>query len=90
MSYVSYTECTNDEMRLVDGRTGQEGRVEVCQEGLWGSVCDNGWLTQTSGLVVCRQLGINATGINIACMVLKSNAIISYYHLHALGNSNYH
>lgn len=49
-------------MRLIDGENEFEGRVEVCQEGLWGWVCDDQWLPQTNGLVVCKEVGINATG----------------------------
>ena len=49
-------------MRLVDGETELEGRVEVCLEGLWGNICDERWRAQENGLVVCRQVGINATG----------------------------
>lgn len=50
-------ECTDGDLRLVDGRARYEGRVEVCQEGLWGSVCDSEWQTH-SGAVVCHQAGI--------------------------------
>ena len=47
----------------MDGRTEYEGRVEVCQEGLWGSVCDNDWPIGESGTVACMQAGIqNARG----------------------------
>lgn len=53
--------CTNTgDIRLTGGPVNYEGRVEVCVNGLWGSVCDNGFDT-SEAIVVCRQLGYSGT-----------------------------
>ena len=49
------------DVRLSDGLSSDEGRVEVCVGGDWGTVCDNGWSSHEA-IVVCRQLGFAPSG----------------------------
>ena len=48
--------CTNGNLQLVGGRSSNEGRVEICINGVWGSLSDYGW-DSNDARVVCRQLG---------------------------------
>ena len=43
-----------------------EGRVEICYSGIWGSVCDSNWgYSETA--VVCQQLGYDPLG-ELSCL----------------------
>ena len=49
-------------MRLVGGKSPNEGRVEICLNSQWGTVCHDLWGT-ADAQVACRQLGYLSTGI---------------------------
>ncbi len=49
-------DCIEGALRLVDGSSHNEGRVEVCSNGRWGTVCGDGWTPREAGLV-CSRLG---------------------------------
>ena len=49
------------DIRLVGGSSQYEGKVEVCINDQWGTVCDDFW-DSNDATVVCRQLGYSYTG----------------------------
>lgn len=49
-------ECENGDVRLVNGTVASEGRVELCFNGRWGTICDDNW-NSINAVVVCNQLG---------------------------------
>ena len=53
--------CTNGDIRLRGGTNQYEGRVEICNNNAWGTVCDDSWST-SDARVVCRQLGFSSIG----------------------------
>ena len=55
------TACTHGQIRLVGGLNNRTGRVEICVDGNWGTVCDDGW-NYNDARVACRQLGFPTIG----------------------------
>ena len=54
-----YIACIDGSIRLIGGTRPNEGRVEVCLNNRWGTVCDDAWGTVDAS-VACRQLGYSA------------------------------
>ena len=49
--------CSGNDVKLVDGFSGSDGRVEVCVNGEWSGICDYEW-DVNDALVICRQYGL--------------------------------
>ena len=87
--------CSYGSLRLVGGRSSNEGRVEICINALWGTVCQRYW-DNNDATVVCRQLGfpvgVSGSGIgnkttcflnlhSLSCyLFLVTSALYGYQH----------
>ena len=58
---VSTTGCDFGAVRLLGGVNNREGRVEICYNNVWGTICDDAW-GNVDARVVCRQLGLSTNG----------------------------
>ena len=60
MFCMYFTVCTDGDLRLMNGTEPslREGRVEMCYNNAYGSICDDFWDILDAD-VVCRQLGFN-------------------------------
>ena len=45
----------------MDGDYSTEGRVEICHNDTWGTICNDGW-SYEDAQVVCRQLNFADAG----------------------------
>jgi len=52
------SDCANGDIRLRGGSNYTEGRVEICYNAVWGTVCSDLWGTPDA-TVACRQLGLS-------------------------------
>lgn len=60
--FIPVASCNHGDVRLRgDDHYVSMGRVEVCMDSVWTTVCDRYW-THTEASVVCTQLGYSPYG----------------------------
>ena len=59
---VRCASCIQGAIRL-QGGTSTQGRVEICNSNIWGTVCDDLWST-VDARVACVQLGLPSTSMS--------------------------
>jgi len=70
LTVIASGNCTYGDVRLVGGSNQFEGRVEVCINDQWGTVCDNNW-DRVDAMVVCEQLGFSQGRGEFILFILK-------------------
>ena len=58
---LSSAPCNDGQLRLAGSNVDNEGRVEICLNNEWGTICDDNWSIKDAN-VACRVLGFSGTG----------------------------
>ena len=67
--------CSDGEIRLVDGSTEYNGWVQICFSKTWGTICSNLWDSRDAS-VACNQLGYSAIG-NGKLLIKYKNCLVN-------------
>ena len=64
LSVATYSNCTDGDVHLVGGVSQYQGRVEVCLNRAWGTVCAYSSWDSQEAKIVCNQIGALTIGVH--------------------------
>ena len=70
--------CVTGSLRLSGGSSPSEGRLEVCYDDHWGTVCDDDFGNTNAGMV-CRLLGYPLKGTDHAWDFFNSQSCMQKF-----------
>lgn len=69
------------ELRILGGRNTSSGRLEVFNDGQWGTVCQDRW-SLNDARVACGQLGFSANGTNAIFNLSAVIIMCDFHYIH--------
>ena len=63
------TLCFKEETIRLSNQDSKKGRIEICLNGYWGTVCSNGW-DERDALVACKQAGYQSLSKLIIIIII--------------------
>ena len=60
--------CSDWDLRLVDGDSDNEGRLEICYNNAWSTACGGRQWDEDFTEDVCRELGYVASGKHLCSL----------------------
>ena len=71
---VQQGNCIDWDVRLQNGSNELQGRVEVCYNDAWGTICQNRFSGEEAQ-IVCQQLGFLTEGKIIIIIIIQQSQV---------------
>ncbi len=67
---IAFANCENGDIKLAGSSIITEGRIEMCINNAWGTICDDGWDIKDAN-VACAQLGFQPYGKTLHNFIMQ-------------------